>query len=430
MAKAAELPELTNPTMVVQTQLRAAFDALGLPEQVYQLVSEPMRVVRVAVPVRMDDCSVRVFQGFRAHHTDALGPTKGGIRFHPGVTEEEVKGLAMWMTCKSALMGLPYGGAKGGVIVDPRYLSPRELEELSRGYVRALAPFMGPEHDIPAPDVNTDERVMGWMVDEYSRLRGYNVPGFITGKPLVLGGSRGRVEATGRGVVIVIREATKRLGIGLAGSTAAVQGFGNVGATTARLLHAQGVKVVAVSDSRGALFDPTGLPIPAVVEHKDETGALSGFPGVRGLSPDKLLHLPCDVLVPAALENQLTAKVAKGVRARLVAEAANGPTTPEGDAVLREKGVFVLPDILTNVGGVTVSYFEWVQNRMAYYWTEEEINARLEQRMVEAFDRVFRLRGSRPDTDMRLAAYMLAVGRLAEAMQARGWLEEWCMPNH
>jgi glutamate dehydrogenase len=413
--------DLTNPFRIVQGQLKGAVDHLQLGDDVYETLKEPMRVVEVAIPVRRDDGRLTTFIGYRAQHTDAIGPTKGGIRFHPDVTVDEVKGLSMWMTFKTAVMGLPYGGAKGGVICNPAELSSRELEELSRGYVRRLAAVLGPELDIPAPDVNTNPRVMGWMLDEYDRVRGQHNPGFITGKPLVLGGSRGREEATGRGVVFTILDAMHRLGLDPKHCTAAIQGFGNVGSNTARFLDEAGVKVVAVEDVRGGAYNPEGLNVKALLEHAHRTGSVRDFPGSRPIDTASLFALDVDVLVPAALENQITSRVARSVKAKIIAEAANGPTTPDGDDILEDHGVFVIPDILCNAGGVTVSYFEWVQNTAGYYWTAEEVNERLRRMMAEAFEHVYGMKEEHGVT-MREAAYLVAVHRVAEACEARGWL--------
>lgn len=416
------MADLTNPFLIVQGQLRRAVDNLGLDDAVYEVFHEPMRVNRVAVPVRRDDGTIKTFIGYRAQHTDVTGPTKGGIRFHPDVNEDEVKGLSMWMTFKTAVMGLPYGGAKGGVICDPAELSERELEELSRGYIRLLAPVMGPELDIPAPDVNTNPRIMGWMLDEFDRVRGHHSPGFITGKPLVLGGSAGRDTATGRGVVFVVMEALRHLGIDPHGATAAIQGFGNVGSNTGHYLHEEGIRIVAVADVRGSAYNPDGLDFPALRVWAKEHGSVAGFPGSRPISRDELFTLDVDVLVPAALENQITGDIATRVRARVVAEAANGPTTPEGDEHMRDRGVFVIPDILCNAGGVTVSYFEWVQNTMGYYWPESEVDDKLRRMMTDAFATVHRMH-EEFQVSMREAAYLVAVHRVAEAAVARGWIK-------
>ncbi|AEG16680.1 Glutamate dehydrogenase [Desulfofundulus kuznetsovii DSM 6115] len=411
-----------NPFASAQQEIKRAVSRLGLHPAVYEVLKQPLRELTVVIPVEMDDGTVRVFTGYRVQHNSALGPAKGGIRFHPDVTLEEVKALAMWMTFKCAVVGLPYGGGKGGVVCNPKELSPGELERLSRGYVRAVAEILGPEKDIPAPDVYTNPRIMAWMMDEFSRYKGYNEFGVITGKPLIVGGSAGRNEATARGCAIVVREAAKMLGIPLAGATVAVQGFGNAGSIVARLLHEMGCRIVAVVDSTGGACNTAGMDPVKLREHKTKTGSVKGFPGSKPISSTELLTLDCDILVPAALENQITASVAGQVRAKIVAEAANGPTTPEGDRILNQKGIFVIPDILASAGGVTVSYFEWVQNNMGYYWTEEEVNRRLEEIMVRGFHEVVSMRKLGRGVDMRLAAYMVAVKRVAEAMEVRGWL--------
>lgn len=419
--------EHENPYEIVKTLLKDSVQALNLTEDVYRLLEKPIRFLEVSIPVRMDDGTIKNFTGYRSHHTDILGPAKGGIRYHPNVNIDEVKALSMWMSLKSAILGIPFGGGKGGVIVNPAELSECELEGLSRGYIRAITPIIGPEKDIPAPDVNTNPQVMGWMLDEYDRLRGYNVPGFITGKPLVIGGSEGRVEATGRGVVISIVEATKKLNIPLQSSTAAIQGFGNVGSMTAKFLSELGVKIIAITDVKGGIYNKDGIDIPSLFEHVRETKTVVGFSGAEELDSQQLFGLPVDILVPAALENQITDKTAPAIQAKIVAEAANGPTTPEGDRILDEKGVFVIPDILCNSGGVTVSYFEWVQNNMGYYWKEAEINEKLEEKMVNAFEDVYEMQKEK-QVNMRKAAYIVGVGRIAEAYKARGWIKDWTMP--
>lgn len=416
-----------NPYEIVKGLLKNSVQSLGLNEDVYRLLEKPIRVLEVSIPVRMDDGTIENFTGYRSQHTDILGPAKGGIRFHQNVNIDEVKALSMWMSLKSAILGLPFGGGKGGVIVDPRQLSERELESLSRGYIRAITPIVGPEKDIPAPDVNTNPQIMGWMLDEYDRLRGYNVPGFITGKPIVIGGSQGRVEATGRGVVISIVEAAKKLNIPIEGSTAAIQGFGNVGSRTAKFLYELGIKVVGITDVKGGIYKKDGIDIPALLEYVAESKTVVGFPDAETLDNDAWFGLPVDILVPAALENQITEKTAPAIQAKIVAEAANGPTTPTGGQILNEKGIFVIPDILCNSGGVTVSYFEWVQNNMGYYWEEEEVNAKLQEKMVAAFQYVYQMHENK-QVDMREAAYIVGVGRIAEAYKARGWIKDWNMP--
>jgi glutamate dehydrogenase len=419
--------EINNPYEIVQYLIEEATQRLELPEAVFDILKKPRRLLKVSIPVRMDDCTIHNFTGFRSQHIDILGPTKGGVRFHPKVNEDEVKALSMWMSLKSSILGLPFGGGKGGVIVNPMELSERELEELSRGFIRELEPIIGPEKDIPAPDVNTNPQIMGWMLDEFDKLRGRNVPGFITGKPLILGGSEGRVEATGRGVVLTIMEAAKRLKLDLIGLKAVIQGFGNVGSITAQLLHQNGVKVIAVNDAKGAAYDPEGLDIDKLLIYHKQNGTVKGFTEKGELDTAGLFSLECDILVPAALENQVTAQTAPLIKAKIVAEAANGPTTPEGDRILEEKGVFVIPDILCNAGGVTVSYFEWAQNAMHYYWTEEEVNEKLQRKMINAFQDVFQMKEEK-QVKMRDAAYMVGVGRIAEAMEARGWIKNWSMP--
>ncbi|HHW43782.1 glutamate dehydrogenase [Desulfofundulus thermobenzoicus] len=412
----------TNPFINAQQEIKRAVSRLGLHPAVYEILKQPLKVLTVVIPVEMDDGTIRVFTGYRVQHNSAPGPVKGGIRFHPDVTLEEVKALAMWMTFKCAVVGLPYGGSKGGVVCNPRELSPGELERLSRGYVRAIAEIVGAEKDIPAPDVYTNPQIMAWMMDEFSRYKGHNEFGFITGKPLSVGGSAGRNEATARGCAIVVREAARMLGIPLDGATVAVQGYGNAGSIVARLLHEMGCRIIAVVDSTGGAYNAAGMNPVKLREHKARTGSVRGFPGSRPISSAELLTMECDILVPAALENQINASVAGQVKAKIVAEAANGPTTPEGDRILNQKGVFVIPDILASAGGVTVSYFEWVQNNMGYYWTGEEVNRRLEEIMVRGFHEVVAMRRLGRDVDMRLAAYMVAVKKVAEAMEVRGWL--------
>jgi len=418
----ARTEETLNPFLIAQKQVRWAVTELGLPDAVYEILKQPLRVLEVSIPVVMDDGTVRVFTGFRSQHNDALGPTKGGLRFFTEVSVDEVKALSMWMTFKCAVLGLPYGGGKGAIICNPKELSKRELEELSRGYIRNVSQIVGPEKDIPAPDVYTNPQIMAWMVDEFSRMRERNAFGLMTGKPLILGGSAGRNEATGRGCVTCAVEACKRLGIKLDGARVVVEGYGNAGSVAARLIHDMGAKVIAVNDSKGGIYRAEGLDPRAVLEHKEKTGSVVGFPGSEPVSNEELLQLECEILIPAALENQITAEVAQGVKAAIISEAANGPTTPEADEILAEKGVFVIPDILASAGGVTVSYFEWVQNIMNYYWTEEEVNEKLRVMMARAFDAVYQMHRTKNVT-MRRAAFMVAVNRVAEAMKVRGWLD-------
>ncbi len=406
---------------VVLKQLEAAADALKLAPQTKELLAEPVRNFKVAIPVKMDDGSVKVFKGFRCQHNDALGPTKGGVRFHPQVDEDEVKALAAWMTFKCALVGIPYGGAKGGILCNPKELSNSELERLSRGFIAAISPIIGPEKDIPAPDVYTNPQVMSWFMDEFSRLKGFNSPGVVTGKPLIVGGSAGRDSATARGVMFTTREACKLMKLDLREARVVVQGYGNAGFYSAKFLHELGGKVIAVNDSSGGAFNPEGMDPLALLDYKHSNGSVKGFPGSVNIVNDDLLSLECEILVPAALENQITADNAGDIRAKLISEAANGPTTPEADQILFEKGVMIIPDILANAGGVTVSYFEWVQNLSNYYWTAEEVDTKLERIMVEAFRNVYST-SIEGKVNMRVAAYMVAVNRLAEAMKTRGWI--------
>jgi glutamate dehydrogenase len=413
--------ETLNPHEIARLLINNATRELGLPSAVYEYLKEPERVLHVSIPVRMDNGEIKTFVGYRGQHSTVVGPAKGGVRFHPEVSLDEVKALSTWMTFKCAVVGLPYGGGKGGVICDPQQMSKRELEALSRGYIRALADFVGPDRDIPAPDVNTNPQIMGWMMDEYSKMKGYNAPGLITGKPMILGGSAGRGAATGRGVVICIREAANRIGLNLRGATAAIQGFGNVGSWTAMLLDELGVKITAIVDARGGAYNPSGIHIPEAVEYYKEHGTVTGLAHTQNITSAELLAMEVDILVPAALENQITLANADQVKARIVAEAANGPTTPEAGRIMTEKGILQIPDILCNAGGVTVSYFEWVQNIQNYYWTEEEVNAKLELMMVNAFNAVYKVHEQRK-VSMRRSAYMVAIKRLADAMTARGWI--------
>ncbi len=418
---ASVVTETLDPFQTAQGQVRQAVAALGAPQAVFEYLREPCRVLVCSIPVQMDDGHVRSFIGYRAQHTDVIGPTKGGVRFHPQVTLDEVKALSIWMTFKCALLGLPYGGAKGGVVCDPQELSVHELEQLSRGYIRAISAIIGPERDIPAPDVNTNAKLMGFMLDEFDRLKGQNTPGLITGKPLVLGGSKGRDEATGRGCAVVIREAAQSMGFSLAGATVALQGFGNVGSNTARILSEMGCTVTAVVDAQGGAYNPNGLSIHALQEWTQEHRTVAAFPGSQPLTSEELFALPVDIIVPAALESQITARVARSVKAKLIAEAANGPTTPEGSDVLFARGIRVIPDILASAGGVTVSYFEWVQNLMNYYWPESEVQEKLERMMVDSFHAMAEM-ADRHAVTFRKAAFMVGIERLSQAMAARGWI--------
>ncbi len=407
---------------VVLKQLDDAADELDLDPQIKLLLKEPVRTLKVSIPVRMDDGSINIFNGIRCQHNDALGPTKGGIRFHPKVDENEVKALAAWMTYKCSLVGIPYGGAKGGVECNPKKLSIGELERLSRGFIQAISPIIGPNKDIPAPDVYTNSQVMSWFMDEFSKIKGVNSPGLVTGKPLVLGGSFGRDSATARGLMYTVREAAKALSIDLKGARVVVQGYGNAGSFSAEFLHELGCKIIAANDSCGGVYNPKGMDPFKLRSHKTDHSTICDYSDSERISNEDLLTLECDILVPAALENQITPEIAKKVNCKLIAEAANGPTTPDADRILTDNGIIVIPDILANAGGVTVSYFEWVQNMYNYYWTKEEVDSKLERIMVEAFNKVYKTHLERNVT-MRVAAYIVAIQRLNEAMKARGWVE-------
>jgi len=408
-----------NPLNVALQQLSIAAEKLGLDPGIHEVLKHPKRALVVSVPIKMDNGQIRVFMGCRVQHSDARGPYKGGIRYHPDVTLDEVTALAMWMTWKCAVVDIPYGGAKGGVCCNPKQLSMGELERLTRRYATMILDLIGPYRDVPAPDVYTNAQTMAWIMDTYSRFKGYTVPEATTGKPLILGGSEGREEATSLGVTFCIREAAKRLRMRPKGATVTVQGFGTVGWNAAKLLHEQRYKVVAVSDSQGGIYNPKGLNPVEVFEYKGKTGSVTGFKGSKKITNEELLELECDILVPAALENQITEANATNIKARVIAEAANGPTTTEADKILSEKGIFVIPDILANSGGVTSSYFEWVQNLTREHWTEEEVNRKLEEKMVKAFNDVFET-AKRQEIEMRTAALMLGVGRVAEAIQTLG----------
>ena len=403
-----------------QTVIHEALRKLGYGEEMFELLKEPLRTLKVRFPVRMDDGSVKVFTGFRSQHNDSVGPTKGGVRFHPEVDQNEVNALSIWMSLKCGITNLPFGGGKGGIICDPRNMSLRELERLSRGYVRAISQIVGPNKDIPAPDVYTNAQIMAWMMDEYSHLREFDSPGFITGKPIVLGGSQGRDTATARGVAIIIEEAAKKKGIKVEGARVVIQGFGNAGSYLAKFMHDAGAKVVGVSDVYGAIADPEGLDIDYLLDRRDSFGTFSKL-FTNTITNKELFELDCDILVPAAIANQITAHNAADIKASIVVEAANGPTTMEATKILTDRGVFLVPDILSNAGGVTVSYFEWVQNNQGYYWTEEEVEQRLKKIMIDSFENVYRVSKTHK-VDMRLAAYMVGIRKLAEASSFRGWV--------
>ncbi|MCE5199548.1 MAG: Glu/Leu/Phe/Val dehydrogenase [Armatimonadota bacterium] len=412
-----------NPFEIAQAQLDKAAAKLGLDPAVHAVLREPLRELHVTLPVKMDDGSVKVFKGFRVQYNDARGPNKGGIRFHPEETIDTVRALAAWMTWKTAVVDIPLGGGKGGVICNPKELSDMELERLSRAYIDQVGRIIGPDKDVPAPDVYTTPQIMAWMMDEYSKITGgYNNPGVITGKPLAIGGSAGRGDATARGGAYCTREAAKHLNIDLSKAKVAIQGFGNAGQYAATLFASLlGCKIVAVSDTKGGIYSENGIDPEAVVKHKLSTGSVVGFPGTRPISNEDLLELAVDVLVPAALENVITADNANNIRAKIVCELANGPTTPEADEILYKNDVFVIPDFLANAGGVTVSYFEWVQNLSNYYWEEEDVHVKLDKKMTQSFKDVL-VMSLDYKVDMRVAAYMVSVQRVAEAMKLRGWV--------
>jgi glutamate dehydrogenase (NAD(P)+) len=400
-------------------QLDEVAELMGLAPGVHAILRSPKRALIVSVPFRMDDGSTRVYDGYRVHHNVTRGPAKGGIRYHPMVGLDEVKALAMWMTWKSAITGIPFGGAKGGVTVDPKEHSRAEIERMTRRYASEILPLIGPERDIPAPDMNTNEEIMAWIMDTYSMNQGYSVAGVVTGKPVSIGGSKGRSGATSRGVMYMIFSTLKTLGIGIDEVSVAIQGYGKVGGFAAQLLHDAGCRVVAVSDVEGGLYKEKGLDPEAINRHKQDAGTVVGFPGADAISNAELLEVECDVLVPAAIEGVITVKNADKINARVLCEAANGPVTFEADKVLNDRGIFVVPDILANSGGVTVSYFEWVQDIQAYFWSEEDVNDRLRQIMEHAYEGVYQL-ASDKELSMRQAAHWVGVGRVAEAHLTRG----------
>ena len=416
-AKKQENTDVLNSTLSI---VETALNKLGYPEEVFDLLKEPLRMLTVRIPVRMDDGKVKVFTGYRAQHNDAIGPTKGGIRFHPDVTETEVKALSIWMSLKAGIVDLPYGGAKGGIICDPREMSFRELEALSRGYVRAVSQIVGPTKDIPAPDVFTNSQIMAWMMDEYSKIDKLNNPGFITGKPIVLGGSHGRESATAKGVTIALNEAAKKKGIDIKGARVVIQGFGNAGSFLSKFLHDAGAKVVAISDAYGALHDPNGLDIDYLLDRRDSFGTVTKLFD-KTITNKELFELDCDIIVPAAVQNQITRDNAHNIKASIIVEAANGPTTMEATKILTDRDILIVPDVLASAGGVTVSYFEWVQNNQGFYWTEEEIDRRLHEIMINSFNNIYHMAKTRK-IDMRLAADRIGVRKMAEASRFRGWV--------
>lgn len=417
--------ESLNPLESAQKQIKIACDSLGLDPAVYELLKEPQRVIEVSIPVKMDDGTVKVFKGYRSVHNDAIGPGKGGIRFHPAVNLDEVKALSIWMTFKCCVTGIPYGGAKGGITVDPQTLSKGELERLSRGYVDGLHKYLGEKIDVPAPDVNTNAQIMAWMVDEYVKLTGKNEIGVITGKPVEWGGSRGRNEATGFGVAVITREFAKKYGVELNVAKVAIQGFGNVGSFTVKNVQGQGAKIVALGEwardvGTYALYNEEGLDFEDLRKYMNEHRTLVNYPNARMITLDDFWKLDVDILIPAALENAITAEIAEKINARLICEAANGPITPDADEVLDRRGIPVSPDILTNSGGVTVSYFEWVQNLYGYYWTESDVVEKQEIAMMNAFNDIWKIKEEHNVT-MRKATYMHSVKKVADVMKLRGW---------
>jgi glutamate dehydrogenase/leucine dehydrogenase len=419
MLTMAEVTGGVNPREMALQQLAESAKRLSLPDAIHQKLAHPKRIIIVSVPTQMDDGRLEVFTGYRVQHSMERGPFKGGIRYHPEVTLDEVIALAMWMTWKTAVVNIPFGGAKGGVICSPKTMSRGELERMTRRFASELVDVIGPEKDIPAPDVYTNDQVMAWIMDTYSMNKGYSVPAVVTGKPLSIGGSLGRAEATGRGCVFVIQEAMQALGRALPGTTMAVQGFGNAGGVTAQLAQELGIAVIAVSDSRAAVFNPHGLGVAKLAQHKRETGSVAGFSEAEDIPHEAVLAADCDVLVPAALGGIVTEQNADQVRAKIIAEAANGPTTPAAQQILDAKGVFVIPDILANAGGVTVSYFEWVQSIQEYFWSEDEVNSNLRKIMRQAFGAVH-ARSQEAGINMRDAAMDVGVSRVAEAQRVRG----------
>lgn len=416
------MAEKLNPFEIAQQQLDAAAKVLKLDATTHEMLRWPMRELRVSIPVKMDNGKFKVFHGFRVQYNDSRGPTKGGIRWHPAETIDTVRALAAWMTWKTAVVDIPYGGSKGGIICNPKEMSDAEKEKLARGYIRALGRFIGPEKDIPAPDVYTTPQMMAWMMDEYSKITGYNTPGVITGKPLSVGGSLGRGDATAKGGMYCLREAAKVIGLNLKGATVAIQGYGNAGSFAHELVEDMfGCKVVAVSDSKGGIYNKNGFKYKDVMAVKTKTGSVVNYKDADKITNEKLLELKVDVLIPAALENVITEKNANKVKGKIIVELANGPTTPKADDILYKNGNYVIPDFLANAGGVTVSYFEWVQNINGYYWTLDEVYDRLDKKMTKAFHDVHEMR-EKKKVHTRLAAYLVSVQRVVEAMKIRGWV--------
>ncbi len=413
------MSENLNPFEISKQQFTEAADLIKLDEGMRQVLMNPKRQLIVSIPVRMDNGDIKVFEGYRVQHNVARGPAKGGIRYHPQVTLDEVKALAAWMTWKCAVVNIPYGGGKGGIVVDPHLLSRGELERMTRRFATEISPIIGSDRDIPAPDVYTDSQTMAWIMDTISMLKGYTELGVVTGKPIELGGSQGRNEATARGCQYTIREACKVRNVPLAGARVAVQGYGNAGSIVARLLHEDGATIVAVSDSHGGIYNDKGLNPVDAMAYKKESGRLQGFGGTDKITNEEILEVDCDILIPAALENQITEANANKIKAKILAECANGPTTPGADPILYEKGVFRIPDILANAGGVSVSYYEWVQDLYSYFWSEEDVLKSLEKTMIKAFHNVYET-SQKHKVHMRLAAYAVAISRVADATRVRG----------
>jgi len=418
MAVASEV-HVKNAYVAALENFDLAADALELGEDLRRMIKYPERVLTVNLPVRLDNGRIERFQGHRVQHSTARGPAKGGIRFHPNVTLDEVSALATWMTWKCAVVNIPFGGGKGGVTCNPKEMSQNELEHMTRRYAASILPIIGPQQDIPAPDVYTNSQVMAWIMDTYSMTKGYPIPGVVTGKPISLGGSLGRNEATGRGVFYTVLCACEHLKVPMKGATVVVQGFGNAGSIAAQLLHDNGAIVIAASDSRGCVYNKHGLDVPKLIHYKEQVGSLTGFPDAQAVSPAELLALECDILIPAALENAIHAENASTIHCKIVGEAANGPVTPEGDQILESKGIFVIPDILCNAGGVTVSYFEWVQDEQHLFWEAQDVYSRLERVMKTSFADVLKIHLDR-HVSMRIAANMLGISRVAEATKLRG----------
>ncbi|OLS34638.1 Glu/Leu/Phe/Val dehydrogenase [Bacillus sp. MRMR6] len=415
--KGREIRNLLASTQIVMNE---ALKKLGYNQGFYELLKEPLRTLTVRIPVRMDDGSTKVFSGFRTQHNDAIGPTMGGVRFHPRISVEDAQALAIWMSFKCGIADLPFGGGKGGIICNPRSMSMGELERLSRGYVRAISQIVGPTKDIPAPDMYTNSQIMGWMLDEYSRLRQFDSPSFITGKPLVLGGSEGRETAGAHGVFFCIEQAAKKRGISIKGARVIIQGFGNAGSYIAKFMHEAGAKVIGISDVYGALYDPDGLNIAYLLDRRDSFGTITTLFDDT-IPNEELLEQECEILIPAAISTQITSENAHNIKAKIVVEAANGPTTLEATRILSERGIMLVPDVLAGAGGVTVSYFEWVQNKQGYYWSEEEVISKLRKRLNHSFNQVYDL-AQNYKVDMRLASYMVGIKKIAEASNFRGWI--------